>query len=203
MTSRAQTIDPSGPPRRPRQHEVFSAENAAHLDTPLRRILYRPDRLAKRLVKPGNRVLDFGCGPGFFTREFAKMVGESGQVFSVDLQEEMIRILQEKLKPEGLLPRITTHRCRPDSIGLPPDLNGTFDAAFAIFVVHEVPDPEKLFREIALLLKPGGTLFYTEPPFIVSGSEFKKNLALAEEAGFLQVDRSFFFVNRAMVLKKG
>jgi ubiquinone/menaquinone biosynthesis C-methylase UbiE len=183
-------------------HKVFSAENAAHLDTGLRRFLYRPDRLAMKYVKPGDRVLDFGCGPGFFTREFAKRVGDGGQVFSVDLQEEMLGILRGKMEPEGLLPRIMTHRCKPDSINLPADLNGTFDAAFTIFVVHEVPDPAKLFREIALLLKPGGTLFYTEPPFIVSGKEFRDNLALAEEAGFRQVDRSLFFVNRAAVLRK-
>ena len=103
---------------------------------------------------------------------------------------------------DRILPgRIRTHQCRPDAINLPPDLNGTFDAAFTIFVVHEVPDPAKLFREIATLLKPGGTLFYTEPPFIVSGKEFQENLALAEDAGFLQVDRSFFFVNRAAGLR--
>jgi ubiquinone/menaquinone biosynthesis C-methylase UbiE len=184
-------------------HEVFSAERAGLLDTSLRRFLYRPDRLAEKYVKPGDRVLDFGCGPGFFTREFAKRVGENGEVFSVDLQEEMLSILRGKLEPEGLMPRVTTHQCQPDSINLPAELNGTFDAAFTIFVVHEVPDPAKLFREIALLLKSGGTLFYTEPPFIVSGKEYRDNLALAEEAGFLQVERLLFFVNRAAVLIKG
>jgi ubiquinone/menaquinone biosynthesis C-methylase UbiE len=184
-------------------HEVFPAKRAAHLDSRLRRFLYHPDRLAERYVKPGYRVLDFGCGPGFFTREFAKRVGENGQVFSVDLQEDMLQIVRGKMEAEGLLSRVTTHQCQPDSINLPLDLNGTFDAAFTIFVVHEVPDPAKLFREIALLLKPGGTLFYTEPPFIVSGREYKENLALAEEAGFLQVERGLFFVNRASGLRKG
>ena len=183
-------------------HEVFSAERAGHLDTRLRRFLYRPDRLGEKYVNPGNRVLDFGCGPGFFTREFAKRVGENGEVFSVDLQDEILAILRGKLGPEGLMSRIRTHQCKPDSINLPADLNGTFDAAFTIFVVHEVPDPAKLFRDIALLLKPGGMLFYTEPPFIVSGKEYRENLSLAEEAGFLQTGRLWYFVNRAAVLRK-
>jgi SAM-dependent methyltransferase len=184
-------------------HVVFSAEKAGHLDTRFRRFLYRPDRLAERFVKPGSNVIDFGCGPGFFTREFAKRVGDSGHVFSVELQEEMLRIVREKMAAEDLLPRITTYRCEPDSINLSPDLMGTFDAAFTIFVVHEVPDPATLFRELALLLKPGGTLFYTEPPFIVSGKEFRENLTRAEEVGFRQVDRFLYFVNRAVVLRKG
>ncbi|MCU0630902.1 MAG: class I SAM-dependent methyltransferase [Methanoregulaceae archaeon] len=129
-----------------------------------------------RYVQPGNRVLDFGCGPGFFTREFAKRVGENGQVLSVDLQEEMLNILREKLGPEGLLPRIRIHRCEPDSINLSANLNGTFDAAFAIFVVHEVPDPVQLFREIALLLKPGGTLFSPIPRSLSPGKSFGNTL---------------------------
>ncbi|MDD1691377.1 MAG: class I SAM-dependent methyltransferase [Methanoregula sp.] len=193
---------PGSPAQSRHHHEVFSAKNAASLDTPFRRFLYHPDRLAERYVKYGDRVLDFGCGPGFFTREFAKRVGEIGQVYSVDLQEEMLAILRKKLDPEELMSRIRTHQCRPDTIGLPADLHGTFDTAFSIFVVHEVPDPEQLFREIFTLLKPGGTYFYTEPPFIVSGREFRENLALAEEAGFRQVDRFWYFVNRAAVLKR-
>ncbi|HII75453.1 MAG TPA: class I SAM-dependent methyltransferase [Methanolinea sp.] len=189
-------------PGKHRQHEVFSASRAAHLDTRFRRILYRPDRLAEDYVKQGDRVLDFGCGPGFFTREFAKRVGDTGRVYAVDLQDEMLRIVEGKMESEGLLPRVTTHQCRPDSIGLPPEPNDTFDVAFAIFVVHEVPDPEKLFQEIAALLKPGGTFFFSEPPIIVPGREFEDKVRLAGEAGFRPVDRSWFFVNRAATLKR-
>jgi ubiquinone/menaquinone biosynthesis C-methylase UbiE len=185
-----------------RQHPVFDASRAEHLDTRLRRFIYRPARLANRYVKPGDRVLDFGCGPGFFTREFAKVVGDSGRVIAVDLQEEMLRIVRGKMQADGLLPRITLHQCKPDSINLPEDQNETFDAAFTIFVVHEVPDPEKLFREISTLLKPGGILFFSEPPFIVSGREFADEIALAEDAGFRHEKDSWFFVNRAAVLRK-
>ncbi len=183
-------------------HEVFSASKAGHLDTRFRKLLYRPDSLAKRYVQPGNRVLDFGCGPGFFTREFARRVGDTGIVIAVDLQEEMLGILRAKMEMEGLINRIRTHRCLPDIIGLPPEMNGTIDVAFAIFVVHEVPDPQNTFREISSLVKPGGLFFYSEPPFIVPGREFRDHLAEAEMAGFTVLERPPFFVNRAAVLRK-
>jgi SAM-dependent methyltransferase len=98
--------------------------------------------------------------------------------------------------------RVTTHRCRPETLDLSPDLAGTFDRAFAIFVVHEVPDASRLFREIAALLKPGGTCYYTDPFVEVSGSEFQAYVELAGEAGLRQTDRSSYFLNRAAVLRK-
>jgi ubiquinone/menaquinone biosynthesis C-methylase UbiE len=183
-------------------HDVFSAEHASHLDTKFRRLLYRPDRLAERYVKAGDRVLDFGCGPGFFTREFAKRVGENGCVIAADLQEEMLAIVREKLGAEGLMPRVKTHRCKPDSLDLSPERDGQVNAAFAIFVVHEVPDREKLFSGIAAMLVPGGIFFYSEPPFLVTGTEFRENLAMAEKKGFRIAETRWYFVNRAAVLKK-
>ena len=188
----------SGNPR----HSVFPAERAAHLDSRLRRFIYRPEQLAERYVKPGNRVLDFGCGPGFFTREFAKRVGDTGMVLAVDLQEKMLSILQKKMGPEGLLPRIKTHRCDPDSLTLSPIYDGKIDVAFTIFVVHEVPDAAKLFLEISTLLVPGGLLFISEPLVIVSGKEFRDTLSLAQESGLTLVERRLFFVNRAAVMRK-
>lgn len=185
-----------------RRHEVCSAERAGHLDTRLRRVLYRPDRVAGRYVKPGDRVLDFGCGPGFFTREFAARVGEDGLVLAVDVQEEMLEILRRTLGPAGLLSRVRTHRCEPDSLNLAPGLYGSLDAAFLIFVVHEVPDPARLFSGIAALLRSGGTLFLSEPTFYVSGREFRETLELAEKAGFETVERRLLFVNRAAVMRR-
>ena len=192
----------TGEPPIPHHHAVFSASRAGHLDSCLRRFIYHPERLAERYVKPGDHVLDFGCGPGFFTREFSKKVGDTGIVIAADLQKEMLRILREKLEPEGLMPRIRTHECSQDSLGLSPQWDGKIDVAFAIFVVHEVPDAKNLFKEIAALLVPGGLLFLTEPPFIVSGREFQDTIMRVENAGFRLVEKKLFFVNRAALLKK-
>ncbi|HNX17939.1 MAG TPA: class I SAM-dependent methyltransferase [Methanoregula sp.] len=182
--------------------DVFSHKHASCLDTKFRRILYRPDALAERYVKPGDRVFDFGCGPGFFTREFAKRVGEKGMVIAADLQEEMLAIVREKLGAEGLMSRVKTHRCKPDSLDLSPDRDGQVDVSFAIFVVHEVPDREKLFTDIAAMLVPGGIFFYSEPPFLVPKKEFRENLTFLEKCGLRVVETRWYFVNRAAVLKK-
>ena len=164
--------------------------------------MYHPERLAEQYIKSGDRVLDFGCGPGFFTREFAKKTGDNGVVIAVDLQEKMLRLLREKLEPEGLMPRIRTYRCNSDSLGLSPEKDGQVDVAFTIFVVHEVPDARKLFHEIAAILMPGGLLFYAEPLFVVSGNEFRDNLSMAQEAGLRVIETRLFFINRAAVLRK-
>ena len=182
--------------------DVFSYERAAHLDTKFRHILYRPDALAERYVTPGSRVLDFGCGPGFFTRAFAKRVGEKGAVIAADLQEEMLNIVREKFAAEGLISRVTTHRCKPDSLDLSPEKDGQVDTAFAIFVVHEVPDRKKLFSEIAAMLRPGGTFFYSEPPFLVPKKEFFENLEIMKTLGLEVVETRWYFLNRAALLKK-
>ena len=193
---------PEGNSPRSRSHEVFPSSHAGRLDSRLRRILYRPDRIAARYVKSGDRVLDFGCGPGFFTREFAKQAGEKGAVIAADLQEEMLELLRERLEPEGLMSRVVPHRCAPDRIGLSPEWDGRIDAAFAIFVVHEVPDASRLFREIASLLVPGGLFFIAEPPFVVPGRKFRATLELAAGAGLENVEERHYFVNRAAVFRK-
>ena len=201
------TEDPRDSPEGGRQshhtpQELFSPSRAGHLDTHLRRLIYRPDHLAERYVKPGDLVLDFGCGPGFFTRAFAKRTGETGSVIAVDLQEEMLQILQGKLGQEGLMTRIRTHRCAPDSLRLSPDLDGKINIAFAMFVIHEVPDPARLFREISTLLVPGGHFFISDPIFIVSSQHFQDYVAMAGDAGLIPVERGFYFLNRAALLKK-
>ena len=42
-------------------------------------------------------ALDVGCGPGFFTLDMARLVGESGQVIAADLQEGMLQIVRDKI----------------------------------------------------------------------------------------------------------
>jgi ubiquinone/menaquinone biosynthesis C-methylase UbiE len=181
-------------------HEVFPASRASHLDGWWRRLLFQPDRLVDRYVRPGDTVLDIGCGPGLFTRAIARNVGDTGRVIAVDVQDGMLDILKEKATKEGLISRIRIHKAEPHSLGLvEPEC---ITVAFAFYVVHEVPDAARLMREVFILLVPGGTFLIIEPKFVVSAAEFKKTLAMAASTGFRIVDLPYVFLSRTALLRK-
>jgi ubiquinone/menaquinone biosynthesis C-methylase UbiE len=181
-------------------HEVFPASRASHLDGWLRRLLFQPDRLVDRYVRPGDTVLDIGCGPGLFTRAIARKVGDTGLVIAVDVQDGMLEILKEKAQKEGLISRIRLHKAEPQSLGLEEPERVT--VAFAFYVIHEVPDAARLMQEVFALLVPSGTFLIVEPKFVVSTAEFEKTLALAASAGFRRVNSPSVFLSWAGVLRK-
>ena len=182
------------------QHEIFSVSRAGHLDGRLRHLLYQPDRFVSQYVGTGDTVLDIGCGPGFFTRPIARKVGDTGLVIAVDVQEGMLDMLRERAGKEGLLSRIRLHKAEPDSLGLagPEQIS----VAFAYYVVHEVPDPIRLMKEVYTLLVPRGKFLIVEPKFEVSGPEFEKIIAVAVTAGFRRVGSPHVFLSRAVLLRK-
>lgn len=181
-------------------HKVFSASRASHLDGWLRKFLFRPDRLVERFIEAGDTVLDIGCGPGLFTRAIARRVGDDGKVIAVDIQEEMLHLLEENARREGLSYRIQLHKAEPDSLGLSE--TGSVNIVFAIYVIHEVPDAAQLIQEVFTLLVPGGTFLIAEPMFVVSAPEFQKTLAMAASAGFRMVGSPFIFLSHTAVFRK-
>jgi hypothetical protein len=70
-------------------------------------------------------------------------------------------------------------------------------------MLHEVPDQEEFFNEIAEILKTKGQILIVEPPFHVSRSAFEKTTKRAEKAGFVLVERSRVFLSKTALLKKG
>lgn len=95
--------------------------------------------------------------------------------------------------------RIEDRLARPDRLGV-SDLAGRVDVAFALHVVHEVPDAASFFREIAASLKPDGRLLFVEPRGHVSEDAFAASLSLAVQAGFQVVDRPRVRRDRAALL---
>jgi ubiquinone/menaquinone biosynthesis C-methylase UbiE len=72
-------------------------------DNPLRRRFDNPFKTLKSAgLKPGQTALEIGCGPGFFTIPAAKIVTETGYIYSLDIHPLAIQKVQEKMEREGI-----------------------------------------------------------------------------------------------------
>jgi len=181
-----------------RNSRVCPVRRAGSLDSRIRRWIQDPRRILGPYIEEGMTVLDMGCGPGFFSSDMARMVGESGQVIATDLQEGMLQKLRKKIQGTELEKRIILHKCEGDEIGVSEDV----DFVLAFYMVHEVPDQEKLFNEIKSILKPNGQVFIVEPPFHVSKAAFEQTVRLAQNVGFTPVERPKVFMGKTVILKK-
>jgi ubiquinone/menaquinone biosynthesis C-methylase UbiE len=62
---------------------------------------YIENRVKRFGIKPGMTVVDYGCGPGRYTARFAKLVGEQGKVFAIDIHELAIEAVKKKIDEYG------------------------------------------------------------------------------------------------------
>ncbi len=171
------------------------------LASPLRRLLQDPEEIVRPYVREGMRILDIGCGMGFFSLPLARLVGETGKVVCVDLQDKMIRGLMKRAIKAGLSDRIDARICRQDSLAI-SDNAGKIDFALAFALVHEVPDKERFFSEIYITIKQAGEFLLAEPRGHVSKPDFETTISVAQSVGFevlrdLKIQRS-----RAVLLRK-
>jgi len=171
------------------------------LASPLRKLIQNPLTILSDHVSEGMTALDVGSAMGYFSIPMARLVGSTGKVICVDLQEKMIASLKKRIGKAGLVDRMETRVCSRDSLGI-DDLTDTIDFALAFALVHEVPDKQGLFQQVCRALKPGKLFMIAEPAGHVSPGAFAKTIALATDNGFetavtLEVKRS-----HACLLKK-
>jgi ubiquinone/menaquinone biosynthesis C-methylase UbiE len=175
---------------------ICSWKHAFALDNPIRRIIHNPQKILGGYIELGQTVLDLGCGPGTFSIDMAKMVGESGKVIAVDVQEEMLQIVRKKAARQGLESRIATHKSGPDRIGLSEKV----DFALAFYMVHEVTDAEAFLKDIASVLKPKGKLLIVEPKMHVSAAAFERMIDIARQAGLSPISEPKIRFSRSKLL---
>jgi ubiquinone/menaquinone biosynthesis C-methylase UbiE len=166
------------------RNRVCPVELANSLDSKIRRWLQNPQKILSPYVKEGMKVLDVGCGPGFFSIELAKMVGTSGKVYAVDLQEGMLQKLRGKIYGTPLELIIQLIKCEKDEINVPEKV----DFILAFYMVHEVPVKDKFFAALKNILNENGEFLIVEPKFFhVSKKEFNSTIGKAEAVGFKAV----------------
>jgi ubiquinone/menaquinone biosynthesis C-methylase UbiE len=168
------------------------------LDNPIRRLLHNPSRILAGLVEEGQTVVDLGCGPGVFSLPMAHMVGESGRVFAVDLQAEMLELVRVKAERQGMLKRVTLHQSSFQSIGL----QGPVDFVLAFWMVHEVGNQETFLDEIEKMIRPGGRFLLVEPVMHVSQADFDKTTAKVRGTGMAIAEIRKVRISRAVLFQK-
>jgi arsenite methyltransferase len=131
----------------------FVAGLAKQLDANYRtRDVVRRRGLVREAVaaQPGERIIDVGCGPGYYVAELAEAVGPSGLVAGVDQSGPMLDIARSRC--EGLA---NTQLAEGDAAALPHD-DEAFDAALSVQVLEYVGDVPAALAEIRRVLRPGG-----------------------------------------------
>ena len=117
-----------------------------------KRDMVRRRRLVREALAaaPGERILDIGCGPGFYVRELLDVVGETGSVVAVDASPDMLALARARCEGHS---NVTFEH--GNATALPVD-DGGFDAALCVQVMEYVPDPPAALAEIHRALRPGG-----------------------------------------------
>jgi ubiquinone/menaquinone biosynthesis C-methylase UbiE len=177
---------------------VCPAEHGDWLVSSLRGLVNHPGRILKGLVDEGDTAVDLGCGPGFFTLPLARMVGETGHVVAVDIQEGMLAKLRTRAVEADLASRIQLHHVGADSLGV----TGPADFALAFWMVHEVPNEVRFMREIHGFLRPEGRFLLVEPMGHVSKAQFGRTVEVAKQAGFVALSPRRVGFSRAMLFER-
>lgn len=177
----------------------------AEFESPERDLRQKPDEVVAALkLHQGARVADIGAGTGYFTRRFARAVGESGVVYAVDLEPNMLRYIAKRARSEGqktVVPVLAT----TDSPMLPPR---SVDVIFICDTIHHIENRDAYYQLLREDLRPGGRLVIVDfkKDAAVEGPPLEMRLARSEleqeltRAGFSVTEEYDFLPDQYFVV---
>jgi len=156
---------------------VMGYEGAGWLERPEREREEQPAKAIAALdIRPGAVVADVGAGSGYYTSRLARQVGESGRVYSTDIQPEMLRLLAQRVARERLT-NVELVLATPEDARLP---ERCCDVVLMVDVYHELAQPQRVLRQLRRALKPDGRLvlieFRKESPWVPIREEHKMSV---------------------------
>ena len=168
---------------------VMGHQAADWLERPEREEEERTDLMIDALkFREGEVVADIGCGSGYISRKIAKKIGESGIIYGVDIQQEMLDLLVKRMAMFriGNVKPVMGTTTDPQ---VPP---ASCDTMIMVDVYHEFDQPYEMIRSMIAGLKPGGRIvfveFRKEDPDVpikevhkMSEAQVKKEMALHSE----------------------
>jgi precorrin-6B methylase 2 len=183
---------------------VMGHLGAGWLERPGRVSEERTDLLLDNLpIEPGDKVADIGAGTGYFSLPMVQQVGETGTVYAVDIQQEMLDIIELRSTEQGIT-NVERVLAAADDPRLPPD---TINMVLLVDAYHEFEWPYEVMTGIVNSLVSGGRVvlieYRAEDPRVpiknlhkmtaaqarmeleATGLEFESNLDLLPQQHFL------------------
>lgn len=117
----------------------------------------RGEVLSEAEIRPGSTVLDYGCGPGSYTLLASEIVGPAGTVHALDVHPLAVDMVRKGASKRGLA------NVRPIHSDCATGLeDASVDVALMHDVFHHLDDGDAVLRELHRVLRPGGTLSFSD-----------------------------------------
>jgi len=117
----------------------------------------RREALSEAEIRPGFAVLDYGCGPGSYSLLAAEIVGPGGAVHALDIHPLAVGSVRKAASKKGLTNvKTVLSDC---ATGLE---DSSVDVALMHDVFHDLDDGEAVLRELHRVIRPGGTLSFSD-----------------------------------------
>jgi len=139
-------------------------------------------KMLSKHLGAGMRVLELGCGTGYFTRELAR---SRADIVAIDVSPELLEIARANCSGRNVRYEIQN----ASALSYP---DGVFDSVVGSSVLHHL-EIEEALREIHRVLKAGGTIYFTEPNMLNPQIAVQKNVPWVKRKLGDSPDETAFF----------